>query len=104
MISDSEFVLVKDASMDGSTSFDGFAYSAFVGGCPCPDKSVQFKREISGKIEADLSGRFCMKKSKFTGEEITFALRQSEVGTPVTDVCSKIGVSRGTYYRLKQHY
>lgn len=34
-----------------------------------------------------------MKKSKFTGEQIAFALRQAEVGTPVAEVCRKMGVS-----------
>lgn len=43
-----------------------------------------------------------MKKSKFTGEQIAFALRQSEVGTPVTEVCRKICISEATYYRWKQ--
>lgn len=39
-----------------------------------------------------------MKKSKFTGEQIAFALRQAEVGTPVAEVCRKMGVSEATYY------
>lgn len=45
-----------------------------------------------------------MKKSKFTGEQIAFALRQAEVGTPVAEVCRKIGISEATYYRWKQLY
>lgn len=45
-----------------------------------------------------------MKKSKFTGEQIAFALRQAEVGTPVAEVCRKMGVSEATYYRWKQQY
>ena len=45
-----------------------------------------------------------MKKSKFTGEQIAFALRQAEVGTPVAEVCRKMGVSEATYYRWKQLY
>jgi hypothetical protein len=28
-----------------------------------------------------------MKKSRFTEEQITFALRQADSGTPVADVC-----------------
>lgn len=40
-----------------------------------------------------------MKKSKFTGEQVAFALRQAEVGTPVTEVCRKMGVSEATYCR-----
>lgn len=45
-----------------------------------------------------------MKKSKFAGEQIAFALRQAEVGTPVAEVCRKMGVSEATYYRWKQLY
>ena len=45
-----------------------------------------------------------MKKSKFTGEQIAFVLRQAEVGTPVVEVCRKMGVSEATYYRWKQLY
>ncbi|EZP64497.1 Mobile element protein [Sphingomonas paucimobilis] len=45
-----------------------------------------------------------MKKSKFTSEQIAFALRQAEVGTPVAEVCRKMGVSEATYYRWKQLY
>jgi putative transposase len=45
-----------------------------------------------------------MKKSKFTGEQIAFALRQAEVGAPVAEVCRKMGISEATYYRWKQLY
>jgi putative transposase len=34
-----------------------------------------------------------MKKSKFTEEQIAYAPRQAESGTPVLDVCRKLGVS-----------
>ena len=43
-----------------------------------------------------------MKKSKFTGEQIAFALRQAEVGTPVAEVCRKMGVSEATYYLYRR--
>ena len=43
-------------------------------------------------------------KSKFTGEQVAFALAQAEVGTPVAEVCRKMGVSEATYYRGKQLY
>ena len=32
-----------------------------------------------------------MKKSKFTEEQITYALKQAEAGTPVVDLCRKMG-------------
>lgn len=34
-----------------------------------------------------------MKKSKLTGEQIAFALRQAEVGTPVAELCQKMGIT-----------
>jgi putative transposase len=34
-----------------------------------------------------------MKKSKFTGQRIAFALQQAEGGTPVDEVCRKLGIS-----------
>lgn len=39
-----------------------------------------------------------MKQSKFTEEQITFALKQAEVGTPVEEVCRKMGISNATFY------
>ena len=45
-----------------------------------------------------------MKKSKFTDEQIAFALKQAEVGGKVTEVCRKIGISEATFYNWKKKY
>lgn len=45
-----------------------------------------------------------MKKSKFTEEQIAFALRQAESGTVVAEVCRKMGVSEATFYNWKKKY
>ena len=45
-----------------------------------------------------------MKKSRFTEEQITFALRQADAGTPVADVCRQLGVSEATFYVWKKRY
>ncbi|SRR5712692_3839914 len=45
-----------------------------------------------------------MKKSRFTEEQITFALRQADSGMPVADVCRQLGVSEATFYVWKRKY
>jgi putative transposase len=45
-----------------------------------------------------------MKKSKFTDQQIAFALKQAESGTAVEEVCRKLGFSQQTYYRWKKQF
>jgi putative transposase len=45
-----------------------------------------------------------MKRSKFSEEQIAYALRQAEQGTPVGDVCRQLGVSEATFYAWKKKY
>ena len=45
-----------------------------------------------------------MKKSRYTDEQIAFALRQAETGTPVREVIRKMGISEQTFYRWKKLY
>jgi len=45
-----------------------------------------------------------MKKSKFTEEQIAFALRQAETGTRVGEVCRKLGISEATFYNWKKKF
>lgn len=45
-----------------------------------------------------------MKKSKFTEHQIAFALKQAELGTPVEEVCRKMGISDATFYNWKKKY
>ena len=45
-----------------------------------------------------------MGKRKFTEEQIAYALRQVEGGTPVGDVCRQIGASEATFYVWKKQY
>jgi putative transposase len=45
-----------------------------------------------------------MKKSKYTDEQIAFALRQAETGTPVEEVIRKMGISEATFYNWKKRY
>jgi putative transposase len=45
-----------------------------------------------------------MKKSRYSEEQIAFALRQAEGGTPVADVCRQMGVSEASFYVWKKKY
>jgi len=45
-----------------------------------------------------------MRRSKFTDEQIAFALRQTETGTSVKEVIHKMGISEQTFYRWKKKY
>lgn len=45
-----------------------------------------------------------MKRSKFAEEQIAYALRQAESGTPVPDVCRQLGVSEATFYVWKKKF
>jgi len=43
-----------------------------------------------------------MRKSKFTDQQVAFALQQAETGTPVEEVCRKMGVSPATFCPWKK--
>ena len=45
-----------------------------------------------------------MKKTRYTDEQIAFALRQAETGTPVQEVIRKMGICEQPFYRWKKLY
>ena len=45
-----------------------------------------------------------MRSSKFTEEQIAFALKQAETGIPVKEVIRKLGITEQTFYRWKKKY
>jgi putative transposase len=45
-----------------------------------------------------------VKKSKYTEQQIAFALKQAELGTPVEEVCRKMGISDATFYNWRKKY
>lgn len=45
-----------------------------------------------------------MKKSKFTEEQIAFALKQAESGTTVQEICRKVGISQATFYAWRKKF
>lgn len=44
------------------------------------------------------------KKSRYTDEQIAFALKRAETGTPVAEVIRRMGISEQTFYRWKKVY
>ena len=45
-----------------------------------------------------------MRKSRFSEEQIAYALRQVEQGTPAAELCRKMGVSEQTFYTWKKRF
>lgn len=45
-----------------------------------------------------------MKTSRFTPEQMVMALRQAEGGTPIGDVCRKLGISEATFHRWRKRF
>ena len=45
-----------------------------------------------------------MKKTRFSEEQIAFALRLGDSGTPLAEVCRQIGISEATFYVWKKKY
>ena len=45
-----------------------------------------------------------MKKSRFTEEQIAYARRQAEAGTPAGDVCRHSGIAEVTFYVWKRKF
>jgi putative transposase len=39
-----------------------------------------------------------MKRSKFTEQQILFAIKQAETGVAVAEICRKMGISEPTFY------
>lgn len=45
-----------------------------------------------------------MKKTRYTEEQIVFALKQAANGTRVGEVCRKMGISEATFYNWKKKF
>ena len=45
-----------------------------------------------------------MKSSRYSAEQVAFAMRQAETGTPVLEICRKMGIAEQTFYRWKKRY
>ena len=45
-----------------------------------------------------------MKRSRFTEEQIAFALKQQELGNSVDEICRKLGIAQATFFNWKKKY
>ena len=45
-----------------------------------------------------------MKSSRYTPEQVAFAMLQAESGTAVSEICRKMGIAEQTFYRWKKKY
>jgi len=45
-----------------------------------------------------------VKRSRFSEEQIAFALKQQELGTSVEEICRKMGIAEATFYNWKKKY
>ncbi len=45
-----------------------------------------------------------MKSSRYSPEQVAFAMRQAESGMPVPEVCHKMGIAEQTFHRCKKKY
>ena len=57
-----------------------------------------------GPRPGEPGGRLQMRKSKYTEEQVAMALRQAEAGTPVAEICRKLGITETTFYRWKKKF
>lgn len=46
--------------------------------------------------------KLLMKKTKFTEQQIAFAVKQAESVSRVQEVCRKMGISEATFYNRKE--
>jgi putative transposase len=54
--------------------------------------------------KSGLRGGDQLQKSALTAEQITYTLRQVELGTPVAEVCRQLGISEQTFSRWKRRF
>src|SRR4029077_5694520 len=71
-----------------------------------PPKSTAPKTRVSAASAgcSHAGGGSGMKRSKFSEEQVAYALRQAETGTAGGDVCRQLGISEATFYVWKKRY
>src|SRR5262245_26404963 len=75
-------------------------------GAPVVPPRVQLRMRVRRRkhIALHRGTRSGMKRSKFSEEQVAYALRQAEAGTAVGDVCRQLGISEATFYVWKKRF
>src|SRR5262249_33365543 len=63
---------------------------------------TRVRRQLRRSLGHDRRNR--MKRSKFSEEQVAYALRQADAGTAVGDVCRQLGISEAAFYVWKKRY
>ncbi len=74
------------------------------GGIDSDSKSCFIQKQNSGMIYTRRMEVVPMKKSRFTEEQIVFALKQAELETSLPDVYPKLGISDATFHTWHKKY
>ena len=70
-----------------------------------PENDDRLELQYGGALGVPRTARMGpMKRSKFSEEQVAYALRQAESGTVVGDVCRQVGISEATFYAWKKKY
>jgi len=71
---------------------------------PSPNNSDRLKLENRAIFNILKTRKLHIKKTRFTEQQIAFALKQAETGTSVAEVVRKLGFSEATFYNWKKKY
>jgi putative transposase len=67
-------------------------------------RPVQVKSRVRSLVTNPEGEGKAMKKSRYTEEQVAYALRLAESGTPVADVCRQTGIAEATFYLWKKKF
>jgi len=68
------------------------------------DFKTPFSQESSAKRELFARLLGVMKWKRYTEPQTVFTFQQAEAGTPVAEMCRKLGVAEAIFYRWKKRY
>jgi putative transposase len=69
-----------------------------------PGKTGPTELRVLRQNQVDDDGDFVVKKKRFSVEQISGILKQSELGAPIAELCRQHGISEQSYYRWKKAY